>query len=179
MLPQDVRVRERIVGPDLRVLHERRSRVEGLLDGEHAARQFLVLDLHQRCAQLCGVLGFGGNGGHRFAVVLGLTDGDDRAVLILGPEPGNGLRQVVGRHDQDDSGRRLGFGLVDRDDAGTRRVHLHQLDVEHVGEANVGDVLLGSGDAADASDTLRGCTDETRRHSSTPAAASTASVICS
>ena len=91
VLAQDVRGRERIAGPERRVLDERGGRVEGRGDREDG-RQLLVVDPDEAGRLLGGVQGLRGDRRDRLAVIVGLADREDRPILELRAEARDRLR---------------------------------------------------------------------------------------
>ncbi len=113
MLAQDVRRRERIVGPERRVLDERRVRIEGRRHREDG-RQLLVVDPNEGGRLLGGVPGLGGDRGDRLAVIVRLPDREDRPVLELRPEPWHRLGKIRGGDGETDARDGEGGTRVDR-----------------------------------------------------------------
>ena len=142
VLAQDVGPGQRVAAAGARVLDQRRRRVEGAGDREDR-RQFLVLDLDEPRRRLGGVEGLGRDGRDRLAVVLGLADGQDRAGRRTGARSAASVwGRSAGGHDQADAGHGERRGRVDRHDPRPGAVERDELDVEHVGQLDVGHVLL-------------------------------------
>ena len=148
-LAHDVRMGERVPGTQRWILDERSIAAKGGIDGVQPG-QDLILDLHQGGSLLGRVLGIGGNGGNRLAVVFHLAVGEDRPVLVLRPEARHRVGEVLRSQDQSNPRHLLRFRGVDRDDPGPGLLDLHQFGLQLVGEVDIGDVLLGTGDPGDA-----------------------------
>ena len=178
VLTQDVGAGQRVVGAQPGLLNQRRPRIECLGDAEDSG-QHLVLHDNEAGGGLGGVLGLCGDRRHRLAVVLGLADGKDGPVLKLRAEAWHRLREVGSSHDEAHSWHLLGCRGVDAENSGPGDVERNQLDMERVGLADVGEVLLLAGDSlmpADAACRDPGTVGAHRLTDS--AAARTASVIC-
>ena len=117
VLVEDVGGRERLAGAQRRVLDERRVRRQGAGDREDRGQR-LVVDAHGVRAGLRLVDRVGDDQRDGVAVVLGLADGEHGPVLVLGPEAGHGLRQVVGRQHEVDAGHRERGARVDAQRSG-------------------------------------------------------------
>ena len=149
----DVGVRERLTGPERRILHERRVGIQRGVDGVDL-RQHLVLDHHESGGLLGGLLRIGGHSGDRLTVVVDDSGGEHRTVLILGSESRHRLGEIVRGQNQPDTRDLLRLGGVDRDDPSPRLVDLDELRVQLAHEVDVGDVLLGAGDTIPAADPI-------------------------
>ena len=199
VLVEDVRRGARVAGTEGRVLDERRVRGERLRDGMERG-QLLELDRDERCGLLGSVVGLCGDRGDGFAVVLRLACGEDGAVAALRPEAGHRVGQVGGGRHEANAWDLERCRRVDPADPRARHIERDELDVEDVVVGQVGDVLLLPGDAGTAADPGRRLADAhcgatfasgTADRSPTggaalvvswaspPAAASTASMICS
>ena len=120
--------RERAVA-ERRVLDQRGRRVQRLRDGQHRG-QLLGRDAHEGDRLVGGLLGVGGDGGHRLAVELRLADGQHRTVLVDRPEARHRVGQVGGGDHGAHAGDPLGLAGVDRHDAGAGAVEGDQPDVQ-------------------------------------------------
>ena len=162
--------------------------------------QLLELDRDERGGLLGRVVGLCGDRGDGFAVVLRLARGEDGAVAALRPEAGHRVGQVGGGRHEADAWDLERCRRVDPADPRARHVERDELDVEDVVVGQVGDVLLLPGDAGTAADPgcrlpdahcgatfASGTADRSPTGgaalvvswASPPAAASTASMICS
>ena len=155
-------MRQRVVGPEGGVLDARRvGRQRG---GQRVhRRQLLALHPDQPRRLLRGVPGLRGDGRHGLAVVRGLAGREHRPVAALRPEAWHRLGQVGWCHHEAHARDVERGPRVDRADARPCDVERHELDVEGVLEADVGDVCLPPGDALDTADPGRGAADA-RRH---------------
>ena len=91
VLAQDVRIGQRVVGPQRRILDEWRVRGQRTGNGEDGD-QLLVVDLDQLGGRLGGVFRFRRDRRNRVALVLGLADRDDRPIGELRAEARHRLR---------------------------------------------------------------------------------------
>ena len=179
MLGEHVAAGEPVAGAQGGVLDERRIRRERPGDREHR-RQLLVLHAHEPGGRLGQLARVGHDQRDGIAMVLRLADRQDGPVLVLGPEAGHGLRQVVRRHHEVDAGQGERPGGVDAQDPRPRAVQRHQLRVEGVRDREVREVPLRSRDAVDAADAVGGVADPRAGHRSAPSAVVLmASKICS
>ena len=177
VLAEDVRLRQRVLPAERRVLHQRR--VGGQRPGDREDRgQNLVLNVDERRGPLRQLARVGDDERHGLAVVLGLADGQDGAVLVLRPEPRHGLRQVIGRHHQVHAGQGERRGTVHRDDPRPRAVEGDELRVQRIRRRKVREVPLGAGDTFHPANARRRAADPVAAHRSPSATARIASVIC-
>ena len=121
-LAKRVRGRKRIVWPQIRILDERRLRVERGLDRQDG-RELLDINANELRRAARRILRFCDDGRHRLARKFRFPDSEHRPVGEDRPVPWNRLRQVVRREDAAHSRNAKGLAFVNGDDPRMRAAH--------------------------------------------------------
>ena len=167
-----------IAGAALGTLHERRRRIERLLDGDDR-RQFLDLNLltDQRGRPPGRIERFGRNHCHGLTEEARLAVGEQWTIGNRRPEARHRFGQVLGGEDGHHSRHPRGFVAIDLLDRQARGVEMNELDVERSREREIRGVLLRAGHAFTRADARNRLADRVVAHLSTPLEVSTASTI--
>jgi len=145
----------RLVDPSriVLVVDHRRARGEGVVDRQNSGK-LIVFDLYRLYRLLGDLPRLGRNGGdpvtdepHLGVEHPRIVRGRFGVPLAGGGEPP--LRGVLVGQDEGDPGDRLGIGGVDPDDLGVGMRASQDLDIQGVGEVDVGDEFWSSGDKRD------------------------------